>query len=79
MTIVDELQQIVDSSRKQVGNNVMYVCPWCPNIFCCKDDLKTHLLSFKITGVKPNEYDHKVKWKNLLEYRDKREPYENYL
>lgn len=56
-----------------------YRCPWCPNFFCTQLDLDNHLKAFKVTGVKPNEYDHRVVWKNIMLYREKREPYEAWV
>lgn len=61
------------------SEQVIYKCEWCPCIFFTKHDLDRHLEAFKITGKAPNQYDHKVVWKNAMEYRLKREPYEKDL
>jgi hypothetical protein len=55
----------------------IYQCPWCPCFFLTQYDLDRHQDSLKVTGVKPNEYDHKVMWKNIMHYRLKVEPYEH--
>ena len=55
---------------------VWFACPWCPCVFLNQKDLDRHLDAFRTTGVKPNQFDHKIRLKNILEYRDKREPYE---
>ena len=52
------------------GKTVWYPCKWCPNIFLTEKDLLKHYEAAKTTGVKPNEYDHKVWWKNQLIKRD---------
>jgi hypothetical protein len=49
---------------------VWYKCEWCPCLFLTQHDLDLHLHSFRTTGVKPNEYDHKIRWKNELYKRD---------
>jgi hypothetical protein len=65
---------IVDNEKN--GPTKWFKCAWCPNLFLTQSDLDRHLEAFRTTGVKPNEYDHKVKWNGLLHYRDKVEPYE---
>ena len=59
------------------NGQIIYQCPWCVNFFFTQYDLDRHLEAFRTTGVKPNEYDHKVKWTGMMEYRLKKEPYEN--
>jgi hypothetical protein len=62
---------------------VWYKCPFegCPCIFLTKADLDRHIQAkeFRILGKEPNQYDHIIQWKNILFYRDKREPYEKDL
>ena len=65
----------VDNGKN--GETVWFKCLWCPNVFLTQHDLDKHLYAFRVTGVKPNEYDHKVVWMNLLHYRLKVEPYEH--
>jgi hypothetical protein len=70
----------VDECKKTDANNqIIYQCPWCPCFFFNASDLERHFEAkeFKVTGKEPNQYDHKVQWKNILHYRDKVEPYEN--
>ena len=52
------------------GKTIWFNCPWCPCQFLTQKDLNKHLDASKTTGVKPNEYDHKVWWRNQLQKRD---------
>jgi hypothetical protein len=56
------------SESKQL--TVWHNCPYCPCMFLTSADLQKHLLAFKVTGVAPNAYDHKNRWKNELYKRD---------
>lgn len=61
------------------GETVWYKCPLgCPCIFLTKADLEKHVHAkdFRILNKEPNQYDHTIQWKNILLYRDKKEPYE---
>jgi hypothetical protein len=49
---------------------VLYKCPWCPCFFLTSADLERHKQAFRTTGVQPNEYDHRVRWKGELYKRD---------
>lgn len=73
MTIAD--------NRKEINGQVIFQCPWCPNFFFSKYDLDVHLgaKEFRVLGKEPNQFDHKVRWNDILWYRDKREPYERDL
>ena len=71
------MSEVIDDGKNK--QTIWYPCRWCENMFLTEEDLQSHLKAFKITGQAPNEYDHKMKWKNMLEYRDKKEPYENDL